>query len=101
MKLACGGTALDLGERKTPHARARETHFDLHFEHGRTGGLGDPKVDGQKRRSRLVTLAAENEWIELYVEPLWSHLTWSEVEPAEIDLRHTRSVPPWTGNPWV
>ena len=100
VELACGGTALDLGERKTPHARARKTNLDLHFEHGCTGGLGDPEIDGQKRRSRLVTLAAENEWLELHVEPLRSHLTWSEAEPAKIDLRHTQSVPPWIGNPW-
>lgn len=84
--------ALDLSEAEAAHTRAGELHLKAQVEHGRARRLGDLEVDGDTRRRGLVALAAEQEGLELDLEPLATHLAWTKVQPAKIDRRHPWSV---------
>ena len=94
MELPGRRVCVDLGVAEAAHARPDEAGMDAEVEHRRAAGLRQLELHRGRRRDGLVPLPAEQERLQLDVEPLLPHLARPKPQPTEVESLHGESVAP-------
>ena len=97
VELAGGHVGAHLGVPEAAHAGADEASLDSKVDHRRVPRLRQLELGRDGGGARLVALAAEQERLEVDVEPLGPHLAGAKAQSSEVEHLHERSVAPRDG----
>lgn len=94
VELARRDVCAKLGTTEAAHAGTDQARSEAQVDHRRASGLRELEIDADRCRAHLVALPAEQEGLELDVQPLATNLAGPKAEPTKVERLHWDSVAP-------